>query len=151
MAPGLSKLSICAASILSEIEKRLHRKKRRMWESSFLKGRNYVQLLANLKADEMGLFKNFNRMSSSDFDFLLNTIEDKVSRADTNYRDSIPATVRLALTLRFLATGDSYGSLMCLFLISKPSISKIIPEVCEPIVDALQEHVKVRTEFVFNF
>ena len=35
-----------------------------MWESSFLKGRNYVQLLANLKADVMGLFKNFNCMSS---------------------------------------------------------------------------------------
>ena len=54
MAPGLSKLSICAASIviLPEIEKRPHRKKRRMWESSFLKGRNYVQLLANLKADD---------------------------------------------------------------------------------------------------
>ena len=51
MAPGLSKLSICAASIviLSEIEKRRHRKKRRMWESSFLKGRNYVQLLEKFK------------------------------------------------------------------------------------------------------
>ena len=123
MAPVLSKLSICAASIvkLSEIEKRRHSKKRRMFESLFLKGRNYVQLLANLKADETGLFKNFNRISSSDFDFLLNKIEDKVSRVDTNYCDSIPASVQLALTLRFLATGDSYGSLMCLFQISKPS------------------------------
>ena len=43
-------------------------------------------------------------------------------RVDTNYRDSIPASVRLALTLRFLATGDSHASLMCLFRISKPSI-----------------------------
>ena len=90
-------------------------------------------------------------MSSSDFDFLLNKTEDKMSRVDTNYRDSIPALVRLALTLRFLGTGDSYANLMYLFRISKPSISKIIPEVCEAIVDALQEHVKVRTEFVFNF
>ena len=64
--------------------------------------------------------KNFNRMSSSDFDFLLNKIEDKVSRVDTNYRDSIPALVQLAL--RFLATGDSYASLMYLFGISMPSI-----------------------------
>ena len=88
-----------------------------MWESSFLKGRNYVKLLENVKADETGLFKNLNRISSSDFDFLLNKIEDKVSRVDTNYRDSIPASVRLALTLKFLATGDSYGRLMCLFRI----------------------------------
>ena len=73
-----------------------------------------MQLLANLKADETGLLKNFNHISS-DFDFLLNEIEDKVSRVDTNYRNSIPASVQLALTLRFLATGDSYASLMYLF------------------------------------
>jgi hypothetical protein len=99
-----------------------------------------VQLLANLKADETGLFKHFNHMLSSDFYFLLNKIEDKVSRVDTNYRDSIPPLVRLVLTLRFLATGDSYASLMYLFRISKRSILKIITEVCEVIEDTLQEH-----------
>ena len=51
------------------------------------------KLCANLKADETGLLKYFNRMSSSDFDFLLNKIEDKVSRVDTNYCNSIPASV----------------------------------------------------------
>ena len=79
-----------------------------MWESSFLKGRNYVQLLECLKADETGLLKNFNHMSS-DFDFLLNEIEDKVSRVNTNYRDSIPASVRLALTLEVFG----YRRLIC--------------------------------------
>ena len=114
MAPGLSKLSICSASIviLSEIEKRRQRKKRRMWKSSLLKGRNYVQLLSNLKADKTGLFKNFNRMSSSDFDILLNKIEDKVSGVDTNYRGSIPASVRLALTQRLQET---YMPVSCTF------------------------------------
>ena len=111
-----------------------------MWESSFLKGRNYKQLLANLKPDKMELSKNFNRMSSSDFDFLLTKIEDTVAGADTNYQGSIPATVRLAITLIFLATGDLYASVMYLFRISKRSISKIIPEVCEAVEDALQEH-----------
>jgi len=98
MAPALSKLSVAAASILllSEIEEESQRKRRRIWESSFLKGRNYVQLLENLRADETGLFKNFSRMSSSDFDFLLSKIEAKVSRVNTNYRDSIPASIRLA-------------------------------------------------------
>jgi hypothetical protein len=46
--------------ILSEIEKRRQRKNSRMWESSFYKGKNYVQLLANLRADETGLFENFS-------------------------------------------------------------------------------------------
>jgi hypothetical protein len=66
MAPGLSKFSICAASIvtLSEIEKLRQRKKRRMWESSSFKGRDYVQLLANLKADETGCFDVCSLISS---------------------------------------------------------------------------------------
>jgi len=69
--------------ILSEIEKRRQRKKRRMWKSSFLKARNYVQLLANLRAEETGLLKNFSRMSSSGFDFSLKKIEEKLSRVGT--------------------------------------------------------------------
>ena len=71
-----------------------------------------------------------------------------MSRVDTNYQDSFPVSVQLALTLRFLATGDSYGSLMYLFRISKSSILKIIPEVCEANIDALQEHVKVTISYL---
>lgn len=63
---------------------------------------------------------------------------------DTNMRQAIPSQIRLAVTLRYLATGDSYTTLMYLFHISKQSISKIIPEVCKSIIDALKEYVKVR-------
>ena len=64
--------------------------------------------------------RDFSKISTAGhhrIDFLLNKIEDKVSRVDTNYRDSIPASVRLALTLRFLAIGDSYASLIYLLQI----------------------------------
>jgi hypothetical protein len=51
------------------------------------------------------------RISSSEFEFLLNNIGRTIGRQDTDYRESVAATERLALTLRFLATRDSYGSL----------------------------------------
>ena len=50
---------------------------------------------------------------------------------------------RFALTLRFLATGDSYTSLQYLFRVSKQSIGQIIPEVCAALIQELREHVKV--------
>ncbi|KAJ8929695.1 hypothetical protein NQ314_017589, partial [Rhamnusium bicolor] len=46
---------------------------------------------------------------------------------------------RLAITLRFLATGDSYTSLMYTFKISKQVISKIVLELCEAIIEVLQD------------
>lgn len=70
-------------------------------------------------------------------------IETKIMKSDTNYRISISASERLAITLRFLATGDSYTSLQYLFKVSKQSISLIIPEVCDAIIESLRDYVKV--------
>ncbi|XP_043262498.1 protein ALP1-like [Colletes gigas] len=82
-------------------------------------------------------------MSSTEFEQLLNLIGPKIAAKDTNFREAIPAKVRLGVTLRFLATGDSYHSLMYLFNISKQTISKIIPKVCEALIDVLQDYIKM--------
>ncbi|XP_047519014.1 uncharacterized protein LOC125058919 isoform X1 [Pieris napi] len=81
-------------------------------------------------------------MSKGDFVFLLNKIGPKIKRNDTNMRTAISVTTRLAITLWFLATGDSFKSLMYLFRVSDASISTIIPEVCAAIIEGLKEYIK---------
>nr|CAI5865364.1 unnamed protein product [Callosobruchus analis] len=52
-------------------------------------------------------------MSSSEH--LINLIGPKIQKSDTRFRDAVPVVERLAITLRFLATGGFYQSLRYLF------------------------------------
>lgn len=87
--------------------------------------------------------KNFTRMSLADFQYLAELIKPMVEKSDTFMREAITVEERLAITLRFLATGDSYTSLQYLFRVSKQSISSIVPEVCDAIIKSIQDYIKV--------
>ncbi|XP_037933215.1 protein ALP1-like [Teleopsis dalmanni] len=117
------------------------KKKRKCWMSEFLNKRNCI-CTPLFKELDVKRFHNFCRMSEMDFDKILKLISSKISKEDTKFRKSITPAERLAVTLRFLATGDSFTSLEYLFRISKQSISKIVPEVCSALLEALKEYVK---------
>ncbi|KAJ8912386.1 hypothetical protein NQ315_014754 [Exocentrus adspersus] len=65
-------------------------------------------------------------------------------------KEAISVQDRLAITLRYLASGDSFTSLQYLFRISKQSISQIIPEVSQAIIDGLKEYVKVSKQKIYS-
>jgi hypothetical protein len=123
------------------------KKSRRLWLSQIYastEAYNGSHLLADLSFQSVsGMYKNFTRMHPSDFDFLITLIGPKICKKDTVFRKAIPVQKRLAVTLRFLATGDSYVSLHYLFKISTQTISTIIPEVCDALVEALKDFIQV--------
>ena len=49
--------------------------------------------------------------------------------------------VKLAVTLRHLATGDSYTTLQYAFRVASPTIIKFVPEVCDAITRAYRDQV----------
>jgi hypothetical protein len=75
-----------------------------------------------------GQYTNFTRIAPADFEFLINLIGPKIAEKDTIYRAAVPVEERLAVTLRFMTTGDSYTSLQYLFKFSKEAAGQIIPE-----------------------
>lgn len=144
-----------------------HRKQRFWVRLSFRSRSQYItidlirDLLLN-DVDELNLecrcgcgFKIFFRMKSCDFEVLVTKIAHIIKKEDTPFRRSIPANEQLVVLLRFLAAGDPSHSLSYLFKISKQIISSIIPIsntipiVCDVIISALQDYIKVReTQYV---
>lgn len=72
-------------------------------------------------------------------EILLQKTGPRNPRKDIKYCEAIPASIRLALTLSYLTSGDSFTSLLYTFKIYK--ISMIVPEVCEALIAALKEYI----------
>ena len=60
-----------------------------------------------------------------------------VTKLSTDYREPISPEQRLSLTLSYLATGESQISISLQNCIERQAISKIIPETCKAVCDAL--------------
>ncbi|CAH1384646.1 unnamed protein product [Tenebrio molitor] len=90
-----------------------------------------------LRNDEEIFFLYF-RMNFECFDELLNLIKDDIQKQCTNYREPIEPVERLTVTLRFLATGDSFSTIGHSFRMGFSTVSSIVAEVCDVIWQRLQ-------------
>ncbi|KAJ8914353.1 hypothetical protein NQ315_011341, partial [Exocentrus adspersus] len=77
-------------------------------------------------------------LNNEHFQYILGLIETKIKRQDTSFREAISAKNRLQITLRFLATGETYRSLMYSTRVHESTISRFIPEVCNVIYQTLK-------------
>jgi hypothetical protein len=126
-----------AAVILLRNRINKKKEKRTLWMRPFLSRRSNSETVTREVLLDSYLFKNFTRTSKSEFEFLLNAISPRISKRDTNMRSAIPITTRLAITLRFVVTGDSYRTLMYLFKVHASSVSCIVQKVCDALTHSL--------------
>ena len=66
-------------------------------------------------------------------------MKPKITKKTTRFRLPISPEEKLAITLRFLATGETYKSLMYQYRVSEVSISRFVPEVCQVIIESFME------------
>jgi len=109
------KSRVAAIAILATLIKRKKvrrlesAKKRKCWVKEWISKRDekgvHQNLLKELQNGDETNYYNFFRMSVSDFNFLLEKVKNNITKQDTVMRPAIPPNDRLALTLRFLATG----------------------------------------------
>ena len=102
--------SVCALVIAIIMKKRRKKSRNRIiwtrdWVRNCQKYGAYHQLLEELRLSDSASYRNFLRMDMATFDKLLELTAPSITYQDTNKREAIPPGERLAVTLRFLATG----------------------------------------------
>lgn len=75
--------------------------------------------------------------------FTLLKVENKIIKCDTIMRNALSPKLKLEITLRDLATGDSYKSLHYLYRVSVSAICRFLPDVFEAIYEGLKEYIQV--------
>ena len=90
--------------------KRNRRRAGRKWVAPHLLEREeqgaFVTLIPGLRESEKEIYRNFTRMPSSVFDWLLALISPTIIKQHTVFRSPISPAEQLVITLRFLATGE---------------------------------------------
>nr|XP_022907550.1 uncharacterized protein LOC111419040 [Onthophagus taurus] len=123
------------------------RRKGRVWVKPWIGRRPTLgastKLLPELAAEDSASYKNHLQMTKQNFDILLDCVTQRIIKMDTHMRDALTPQLKLEVTLRYLATGDSFASLQYLYRVPKCTISNFIPEVCQAIYDALKDFIKV--------
>ena len=91
--------------------------------------------------DDPMAYRNFIQMPPELYQELEQRITAEFQRDRTLMRDPMSPGFKLAVTLRHLATGDSYTTLLYAFRVASPTIEKFVPEVCDAITRAYQDQV----------
>ena len=75
------------------------------------------------------------------FDELLARLTPRLTKPQNDFRETLSSYVKLAITLRHLATGEYYTSLRVGFTVATNTITKLLREICHAIVDEYSAEV----------
>ena len=131
-------LPIILSELVDSDDERPRRGKNREW----IRRRNqlglYETLIKELIIEDRLSFKEMFRMSVEDFEAVLSQIHDLIAPQEFQGGPRpISSDERLALAIRYMATGESFHSLSFQFRISRKAVSYIIKGCCDAIVERM--------------
>ena len=122
-------------------------RRRRYWVRPWIGRRShyglYDQLMAELRNEDEASFTNFMRMPPGMFDELLTRVAPRITKQQTFFRDPLEPGMRLALTLRHLASGGRYASMKFGWRIPHNTQSLVVRQVCQAILDEYIDEVLI--------
>ena len=105
-------------------------KRRQCWVMPYLQRRvergYYNTIMRELSTENPELYRNFTRINEALFDEIVLHVTPRIKRQMTYRRRPIEPGLRVAITLRYLATRETYWSLAYQF--------RVAPDTCRAIV-----------------
>ncbi|XP_044160431.1 protein ALP1-like [Bufo gargarizans] len=145
MMPDHISFGFQALILVSRWRRRLRdrqRRKRRYWvhpiTSARIRRGVFETLFPELR-NYPDKFFNYLRMTVESFDDLLQRVSPHIQRQDTTFRRCVSPAERLLLTIRFLASEESFSSLHFQFRLGISTVSIIVKETCRVLWDQLHD------------
>lgn len=127
------------------------RRKRRspiVWVTNFLRHRqqnsqcfNVMRDLSDNSINHPRLYRNCYGVDVAMFDYLCDRVGPLIYKQDTNYRRAITVEERMSLTLDYMVAGGKYKVPMKGYVVSIPSVSKIISETTAAIIEVFEDEL----------
>ena len=103
---------------------------RRCWVRRWIQERpqhgHYQALLRTLIETDKSTYKNYLRMDERLFTQILARLTPRIHKQETNMRKPLEPGLRFAMTLRFLATGESFKSMCLNFRVGPNTLSVVV-------------------------
>ena len=107
----------------------------------------YYQLVQELALEDLEAYRNFFRVSKEQFHRIVKLVRPSLEKEPQPFpihlvRPNVSVEERVAVALRFLATGESFHSLEYSFRITRQHISEIVSETCTAIYEKFPKQRK---------
>ncbi|XP_054277592.1 uncharacterized protein LOC128996347 [Macrosteles quadrilineatus] len=96
--------------------------------------------MPHLLDDETKFYQYF-RMSKSTFDQLELELRETITKQDSYFRQPISPTQRLAVFLRFLATGDTFKTISFSYRLGRSTVASIVHHTSQAVIEVLLNKV----------
>ena len=127
--------------LLIRRRRRRRRERKRIWVRDIFKKRlqlgEYHSLINEMRLTDHQSFYRYFHMSPERFAHLLSLVGPAITRQTTSFRQPIHADERLAITLRYLVTGDSMQTISFSYRVGHSTICGIIDSTCDALWNVL--------------
>ena len=126
-------------------QRRRRRQRRQCCTKSWILRRQefglYDQLMVELRWEDPSSFTNFMRMPPEMFDEILERVRGRLTKQHTFYSEPLEPGLKQAVTLQHLASGSKNADLKFGWHVPSNTISILVREVCQAIVDKYLDEV----------